>query len=100
MPNQTDHPTPPPGSVAEFAQRAETLYAERHKEQLEREHPGRFVAIDLETGEAYLGDFSGEALQEARRAAPNGAFHLIRIGQPTAFSSSKRTASFSEVGLL
>ena len=100
MTGQTDRGAPPPGSLDEFVQRAEGRYAERHKERLERDHLGRFVAIDVDTGEAYLGDFSRDALQAAREAAPHGAFHPMRLGLPTAFSSSGRTSSLADAGLL
>src|SRR5262245_57443387 len=66
----------------------EQFYAQRHKERLEREHPGHFVAIDVTTGEAFVGEFAEVALQTARAKAPHGIFHLIRIGAPGAFKVS------------
>jgi len=52
--------------------------------QLETEHWGRFVAINIDTGQFFLGDTSDEALAAAH-AANDGLCHLIRIGFPAAF---------------
>jgi len=74
-----------PDKIAEEGQR---LYDERHRTRLEQEHRGQFVAIDVTTGNAYLAKFPEEAIEEARKQAPNGVFHLIRIGAPGAFKVS------------
>lgn len=74
-----------------IAQAGERFYAERHKAKLEASHNGQFVAINVLTGDAYVGQFSEMALEAARKAAPNGVFHLIRIGSPGAFRVSYST---------
>lgn len=74
-----------PDRIAEEGQR---LYVERHKLDLEQNHRGEYVAIDVLTGNAYSGKFPELALEEARRQAPNGVFHLIRIGAPGTFKVS------------
>lgn len=74
-----------PDKIAEAGER---LYADRHKETLEREHMGKFVAIDLVTGEAYVDPRPEEAMKKARAAAPQALIHLIRIGSPGAFKVS------------
>ena len=55
---------------------------------LEANHRGKFVAIDVKTGAYYLGDGAEEALEAARSAEPLGMFHLIRIGFAGAFQIS------------
>ena len=90
-----------PGSPTSIVQQAEEIYQRRYKHEYEEIHNGRFVAIDIKTEETYLGDSSGEALSAARKAAPNGVFHLMRVGQPAAFKSSRHRASeYSLGGLL
>jgi hypothetical protein len=89
MYRQENHSRSPAG----IAQRGEKIYQDRYKQAYEREQMGRFVAVDVETEEAYLGDSSAEALSNAREAAPHGAFHLMRVGQPTAFRSSRHTSA-------
>jgi hypothetical protein len=74
-----------PDKIAEEGQR---LYDERHRGRLEAEHFGEYVAIDVTTGSAYTARFPEQAIEAARRQAPNGVFHLIRIGAPGAFKVS------------
>lgn len=74
-----------PEKIAEEGQR---LYDERHRARLEVQHRGQFVAIDVTTGDAYTALYPEQALEEARSQAPNGVFHLIRIGAPGAFKVS------------
>jgi hypothetical protein len=75
-------------SPAKIADEGERIYAERFKEQLESAHRGHFVAIDVTSGAEYVAEFPELALEKARAAAPNGIFHLIRIGAPGAFKVS------------
>ena len=90
-----------PGSPTSIVQQAEEIYQRRYQREYEQNHNGRFLAIDIKTEEAYLGDNSGEALSAARDAAPNGVFHLMRVGQPAAFKSSRHRADgYSLGGLL
>jgi hypothetical protein len=74
-----------PRQIAEMGER---LYQERHKEKLEQVRRGHFAAINVLTGAAYVHELSHEALATARQQAPDGIFHLIRIGSPGAFKVS------------
>lgn len=74
-----------PDKIAEAGER---IYSTRHKEKLERESPGKFVAIDVATGNAYVGEFPEAAIQDAKAASPNAVLHLIRIGAEGAFKVS------------
>jgi len=62
---------------------------EKYKEQFESDHPGKFVVVDIVGGKAYPGDTPEDALENGRKAAPNGIFHLIRVGSPGAFKISR-----------
>ena len=73
-----------PKSIAEAGER----FYDALREDLEANHKGRFVAINVATGSYYLGDGAEEALESARKAEPQGYFHLIRIGFPGAFQIS------------
>ena len=77
--------------VDRIARQALEIYEEKFREKYEASHNGKFVAIDIRKGEAYLGDFAEEALQAARRESPYGIFHLIRVGSPGAFKVSHVT---------
>lgn len=76
-------------TMQRIAQAGEKIYAEKYKAVYEREHSGSFVVIDVTDGEAYLGSSPEAALGNGRKAAPNGIFHLIRVGSPGAFKISR-----------
>ena len=73
---------------ARIAEKAEAIYEEKYKHDMEASHEGEFVAIDVLTEQLHLGETAEQALQTAREKSPNGVFHLIRVGALGAFSSS------------
>lgn len=76
-------------SIQKIAEAGEKIYAEKYKEKFEREHPQQYAVIDILTGNAYVGEFAEDAMQKATKSAPNGVFHLIRIGSAGAFKVSR-----------
>jgi hypothetical protein len=64
---------------------AKRIYAERLQSTLEVEHANRFVAIEPESGEFFLGDSFDEAVKSARQKYPARLSHTIRIGHRAAF---------------
>ena len=52
---------------------------------LEPQHRNRFVAIEPESGEYFLGDTFDEAVKSARAKHPSRLSHTIRIGHRAAF---------------
>jgi hypothetical protein len=74
-----------PRSVAALG---EKIYAERYREEFEQLYLGQFVVIDVTTEEAYRGITPEEAINAARQHAPQGVFHMIRVGEPGAFRVS------------
>ncbi len=74
-----------PKSVAEAG---EKIYKDKYKQEYERDHLGEFVAIDVRSQRATLGDSAESALERARQNDPNGIFHLIRVGFTGAFQVS------------
>lgn len=79
---------PPISNPKALAERGEEIYRTQYKETYERNHPGEFVAIDVETGQAYLGNTPEDAMNAAEASMPKGLFHLIQIGSPGAFRVS------------
>ena len=65
--------------------RAKELYEQGPKSQLEAKHMGRFVAIEPESGDYFLGDTFDEAVNSARTKHPSRLSHTIRIGHRAAF---------------
>lgn len=66
-------------------ERAKRLYAEQLRTVLESRHVNRFVAIEPESGEYFLGDTFDEAVKAARAKHPSRLSHTIRIGHRAAF---------------
>ena len=67
-------------------QNAKLIYAEHLQAVLEPEHLNRFVAVEPESGEYFLGDTFDEAVKAARAKHPNRLSHTIRIGHRAAFT--------------
>jgi 3-mercaptopyruvate sulfurtransferase SseA len=57
----------------------------QYQQALEINHHGEFVVIDVRGRGIYIGHTPEAAHDEARRVAPYGVFHLIRVGFQAAF---------------
>lgn len=64
----------------ELATKGESIYA-KLKEKLEKDHWGKFVAIDVDSGDYFLGKSFQEADEKAREKYPNSVFYVVRIGR-------------------
>jgi hypothetical protein len=64
--------------------RAERLYDERLRDQLEKTHMDAFVVIVPDSGDYFLGDTISEAAAAARAAHPGRPGHIMRVGNRTA----------------
>lgn len=69
-------------SADETVQRAEDLYQQRLRPQVEAEHRGRYIAIDVETGEYEVGDDYHAAAHTILERKPDAAIGVLRIGYP------------------
>ena len=69
-------------SPSSTAKQGEQIYDEKYRIDFEKRHPGRFVAIDVDSQRAHVGDSPVEVLEKARKENPKGVFHLIRVGSP------------------
>ena len=65
--------------------RAKRIYADQLQAALESQHRNRFVAIEPESGDYFLGDTFDEAVKSARAEHPSRLSHTIRIGHRAAF---------------
>lgn len=68
-----------------IVERGERIYEERYKAEYEREHLGKFVAIDIETGNAYVGSTPNEAFRHGLEASLTACLFLIKAGSRTAW---------------
>lgn len=53
---------------------------EEIRPELEAEHHGEYVAIEVDSGAYFVGETPQEAFEQAEEAFPDRAFCLIRIG--------------------
>jgi hypothetical protein len=72
-----------------IVERGFAIYRKKYRADFERQWLGRFAAIDIDTEQAYVADYPEQALSDARRAAPNGLFYLVRIGSSGAFRTAR-----------
>lgn len=54
------------------------------RDDLEPNHFGEFVMIEVESGDYYLGETPGQALERAEEDHPDSVFCLIRVGHAAA----------------
>lgn len=65
--------------IQKIAEEGMRVY-ERIKIQYEPKEKGKFLAIDIDSGKAYLGNTSAEALNLARKKHPQKVFYVVKIG--------------------
>jgi hypothetical protein len=63
-----------------IAKEGERIYKETLKEQLEKDNIGKFLAIEVETGDYFIDDSLEEALKKAKEKYSKKLFYLMRIG--------------------
>jgi hypothetical protein len=64
--------------------RAKRIYADRLQSELESTHKDRFVAIEPNSGDHFLGDTFDEAVRSARAKYPSRLSYTLRIGHRAA----------------
>ena len=75
-------------NIQMIAEEGAKIY-ESIKVQYEPAQNGKFLAIDIESRDAFTGDTSSEAVELARKAHPNKVFYVVKIG----FSAAETLAS-------
>lgn len=66
-------------NIQKIAEKGSKIY-EKIKVDYDPKHKGKFLAIDIESKKAYLGNTSAEALELARTSHPNKIFYVVKIG--------------------
>ncbi len=80
-------------SPEEIAEKAQKIYEARYKEEYERKYLGQFVAIDVDSGQAFVARSPEKAVEAAQTAAGGGFIHLIKIGSPGVYHVSYSSAN-------
>jgi len=65
--------------IQKIAEEGSKIY-EKIKVNYDPKHKGKFLAIDIESKKAYLGNTSAKALELARANHPNKVFYVVKIG--------------------
>ncbi len=76
--------------INKIAEAGAKIY-ETAKLQFEPAQNGKFLAIDIESKDTFVGNTSSEAVELARKAYPNKVFYVVKIG----FSAAETLASLS-----
>jgi len=63
-----------------LGEKGNAIYREKYQAEYERLYPGKFVAIDVTSEEAFVADTPEEAIKTLQARNPNSFFHLIKIG--------------------
>jgi len=64
--------------------RAKQTYRDELANKLEPEHLGKMVAIELDTGDYFVGSDEIDAADKARAAGHEGSLYFLRVGSPYA----------------
>jgi len=64
----------------ELVDKGEEIYEKKLKDKLEPEHKGEIVAIDVKSGDYFLGKSVIEADKKAREKYPDDVFYFNKIG--------------------
>ena len=67
----------------EVAARGRAIYEQRIRDKVEPEHVGKFLVIDIETGEYELDADDVAVMKRAAQKHPADALYGMRIGYPT-----------------
>lgn len=69
-----------------IARKGEGIYHARLKKLLESKYQGWYVAIEVDSGDYFLGQTTVEALEKAEEKYPHEKFYIVKVGFPAAIS--------------
>jgi hypothetical protein len=80
--------------IQKIARKGAKIY-EKVKNKYDPKEIGKFLAIDIDSEDIYLGDTSAEALELAKEQHPDKVFYVVKIGFDVAETMAKTfTANF------
>ena len=91
MPNSLD-------SANAIALRGQSIYNEQIKPLVEPTHKGKFVAIDIDTGEYEIDPRDATACQRLRNRLPSANLFAVKAGHPAAYHLSRQNQEFPRLG--
>lgn len=69
-----------------LAKKGRNLYRRLYQKRLEKTEKGRIVAIEVESGDAFLGYTTIDAGLKAKEKYPHKTFYFKRVGYPAVHS--------------
>ena len=69
----------------EVESRGEAIYVQQIRDKVEPKHKGKFLVIDIETGEYEINADDLVATKQLLAKHPNAVIYGLRIGYPTAY---------------
>jgi len=72
-----------------FARKAEAIYNHRYRDEFELKYHGRIVAIEVRSGDAFIGATELDVIVKARKKHPDRLFFFLRVG----YKAAQRIAS-------
>lgn len=68
----------------DISRRGKEIYEREIRRQVEGDHDGEFLVVDITTGRFSMGESSEEAFEGAEEENPEGVFYLMRVGRKAA----------------
>lgn len=72
-------------SPEEVESRGETIYDQQIRPKVEARHKGKFLVLDVETGEYEIDDDDLAATKRVLAKRPDAVLYGLRIGYPAAY---------------
>jgi hypothetical protein len=79
----------------QVAVKGERIYQEKLKTVLEPSEIGKFVAIEVESGDYFVGESIIDAIQQARAKYPDKLVHTIKVGYEGVFKMGSYSRKLS-----
>ncbi len=75
----------------EIVQRGQALYDQQIRAKVEASHQGKFLVLDIETGQYEIDTNELVALRRAKAKNPDAALYLLRVGSSAAYKLGRRS---------
>jgi len=86
--------------IEEIAKKGEEIYEKKFRKHYEPSHNGKFLAIEVDSEEGFLGNTSIEATEEAKKKYPQKFFYIKKIGFSAAEVISSHSSPLHSYGRL
>ena len=70
----------------DIVKEGEKIYKRRYKRIFEQKYKGKVVAIEIESGDAFIGENVLDAWEKAREKYKENEFFFVRVGYPAVHS--------------